>query len=128
MRHEIVFCTASSQLFAQVSSSPFALVEMIPESFSVTAPIAAPLWILAAFAGHLLEHTLVAHFHFGEENSLEGIPASRRLTQYVRTGSAYIFRRHRHRQRLRLSSALGVAHLYWNGAGTNFPRDLLSAV
>ncbi|MHB8301485.1 MAG: ZIP family metal transporter [Acidobacteriaceae bacterium] len=44
-----------------------ALVEMVPESLHVS-PIAAPLWILAGFCGvHLLEHTLVAHFHFGEE-------------------------------------------------------------
>lgn len=48
-----------------------ALVEMLPESFRV-APAAAPLWILAGFCGvHLLEHTLVAHFHFGEETHAE---------------------------------------------------------
>ena len=47
-----------------------ALVEMIPES--VRASAAAPLWILAGFCGvHLLEHTLVAHFHFGEETHAE---------------------------------------------------------
>lgn len=44
-----------------------ALVEMVPESLRVS-PIAGPLWILGGFCGvHLLEHTLVAHFHFGEE-------------------------------------------------------------
>lgn len=44
-----------------------ALVEMVPESLRA-APVAGPLWILAGFCGvHLLEHTLVAHFHFGEE-------------------------------------------------------------
>lgn len=44
-----------------------ALVEMVPDSVRI-APHAAPLWILAGFCGvHLLEHTLVAHFHFGEE-------------------------------------------------------------
>jgi zinc transporter ZupT len=48
-----------------------ALVEMIPESFHASL-IAAPLWILAGFCGvHLLEHTLVAHFHFGEETHSE---------------------------------------------------------
>ena len=48
-----------------------ALVEMIPESFHA-APFAAPLWILAGFCGvHLLEHTLVAHFHFGKETHSE---------------------------------------------------------
>lgn len=44
-----------------------AIVEMVPESMQAS-PIAAPLWILAGFCGvHLLEHTLVSHFHFGEE-------------------------------------------------------------
>jgi ZIP family zinc transporter/zinc and cadmium transporter len=44
-----------------------ALVEMLPESFHL-APLAAPFWILGGFCGvHLLEHTLVSHFHFGEE-------------------------------------------------------------
>ena len=44
-----------------------AIVEMVPESLQVS-PIAAPLWILAGFCGvHLLEHTVVAHFHLGEE-------------------------------------------------------------
>lgn len=44
-----------------------ALVEMLPESLHA-APVSGALWILAGFCGiHLLEHTLVAHFHFGEE-------------------------------------------------------------
>ncbi|HZC42881.1 MAG TPA: ZIP family metal transporter [Acidobacteriaceae bacterium] len=48
-----------------------ALVEMVPESFHA-APMTAPLWILAGFCGlHLLEHTLVAHFHYGEETHPE---------------------------------------------------------
>ncbi len=48
-----------------------AIVEMVPESLRAS-PIAAPLWILAGFCGvHLLEHTLVAHFHFGEETHAE---------------------------------------------------------
>jgi zinc transporter ZupT len=48
-----------------------AIVEMVPESLHVS-PVAAPLWILAGFCGvHLLEHTLVAHFHFGEETHAE---------------------------------------------------------
>ena len=48
-----------------------AIVEMVPESLQA-APIAAPLWILAGFCGvHLLEHTLVSHFHFGEETHAE---------------------------------------------------------
>lgn len=48
-----------------------ALVEMVPESLEVSA-LAAPLWILLGFCGvHLLEHTLVSHFHFGEETHAE---------------------------------------------------------
>jgi ZIP family zinc transporter/zinc and cadmium transporter len=44
-----------------------ALLEMLPEAFSLNVHWAAPL-ILAGYCGvHLLEHTLVPHFHFGEE-------------------------------------------------------------
>src|ERR1035437_3411876 len=44
-----------------------ALLEMLPVSFALNAHWAAPL-ILAGYTGvHLLEHTLVPHFHFGEE-------------------------------------------------------------
>ena len=44
-----------------------ALLEMLPEAFSLNMRWAAPL-ILAGYCGvHLLEHTLVPHFHFGEE-------------------------------------------------------------
>src|ERR1017187_8103101 len=44
-----------------------ALLEMLPEAFSLNVRWAAPL-ILAGYCGvHLLEHTLVPHFHFGEE-------------------------------------------------------------
>jgi ZIP family zinc transporter/zinc and cadmium transporter len=48
-----------------------ALVEMVPESLHA-APVTGVLWILAGFCGvHLLEHTLVEHFHFGEETHAE---------------------------------------------------------
>lgn len=44
-----------------------ALLEMLPEGLQV-APHFGPLLVLAGFCGvHLLEHTLVPHFHFGEE-------------------------------------------------------------
>ena len=44
-----------------------ALLEMLPEGMAVN-PHWAPLLILAGYCGvHLLEHTLVPHFHFGEE-------------------------------------------------------------
>jgi zinc transporter ZupT len=44
-----------------------AVLEMIPESMAINARWGA-LLILAGYCGvHLLEHTLVPHFHFGEE-------------------------------------------------------------
>jgi ZIP family zinc transporter/zinc and cadmium transporter len=44
-----------------------AVLEMVPEGMHVN-PHWAPLLILAGYCGvHLLEHTLVPHFHFGEE-------------------------------------------------------------
>jgi ZIP family zinc transporter/zinc and cadmium transporter len=44
-----------------------ALLEMLPEGMAVN-PKWAPLLSLAGYCGvHLLEHTLVPHFHFGEE-------------------------------------------------------------
>jgi len=44
-----------------------AVVEMVPEGMHVN-PHWAPLLILVGYCGvHLLEHTLVPHFHFGEE-------------------------------------------------------------
>ncbi len=44
-----------------------ALVEMVPEGIQAN-PRWAALLILVGYCGvHLLEHTLVPHFHFGEE-------------------------------------------------------------
>lgn len=44
-----------------------AVLEMVPEGLALS-PRWAPLLILAGYCGvHLLEHTLVPHFHFGEE-------------------------------------------------------------
>ncbi len=44
-----------------------AVLEMVPEGLSLS-PHWAPLLILVGYCGvHLLEHTLVPHFHFGEE-------------------------------------------------------------
>lgn len=44
-----------------------ALLEMLPEAFALNLRWAAPL-VLAGYCGvHFLEHTLVPHFHFGEE-------------------------------------------------------------
>src|SRR5580704_5612693 len=44
-----------------------AVLEMVPEGLNLN-PRWAPLLILIGYCGvHLLEHTLVPHFHFGEE-------------------------------------------------------------
>ncbi len=44
-----------------------AVLEMVPAGLSLN-PRWAPLLLLAGYCGvHLLEHTLVPHFHFGEE-------------------------------------------------------------
>lgn len=44
-----------------------AVLEMVPEGLALS-PKWAPMLILAGYCGvHLLEHTLVPHFHFGEE-------------------------------------------------------------
>ena len=43
------------------------VLEMVPEGFKVN-PTWTPLLIMVGYCGvHLLEHTLVPHFHFGEE-------------------------------------------------------------
>ena len=44
-----------------------AVLEMVPEALAINVKW-APLLILGGYCGvHLLEHTLVPHFHFGEE-------------------------------------------------------------
>lgn len=44
-----------------------ALLEMTPESFRLS-PLLGPVLVMAGYCGmHLLEHTINAHFHFGEE-------------------------------------------------------------
>jgi zinc transporter ZupT len=44
-----------------------AILEMVPEGMRVNAKWAAPLILLGYCGVHLLEHTVVPHFHFGEE-------------------------------------------------------------
>src|ERR1700683_1838887 len=45
------------------------VLEMGPEAMAINPPW-APLLILAGYCGvHLLEHTLVPHFHFGDETA-----------------------------------------------------------
>ena len=58
-----------------------ALLEMLPEAFSLNIRWAAPL-ILAGYCGvHLLEHTLVPHFHFGEETHHHEFLSARAATR-----------------------------------------------
>ncbi len=64
-----------------------ALLEMLPEGM-LAAPRWGPLLVLAGFCGvHLLEHTLVPHFHFGEETH-EGHFLSARTSYSVLLGLA----------------------------------------
>jgi ZIP family zinc transporter/zinc and cadmium transporter len=44
-----------------------AVLEMTPESLRLNARLAPPLIMAGYCAVHLLEHTINAHFHFGEE-------------------------------------------------------------
>ncbi len=54
------------------------LLEMLPESYSLLGTQAAS-WMLAGYLlMHFFEHTLSAHFHFGEEVHAEEVSGSRR--------------------------------------------------
>ena len=54
-----------------------AVLEMIPEGLALN-PHWAPLLILLGYCGvHLLEHTLVPHFHFGEETHHDELLSAR---------------------------------------------------
>jgi zinc transporter ZupT len=62
-----------------------ALLEMVPESLAINARWAAPL-LLAGYCGvHFVQHTLVPHFHFGEETH-QGEFLSRSKTYSVLLG------------------------------------------
>ena len=62
-----------------------ALLEMVPESLAINARWAAPL-LLAGYCGvHFVQHTLVPHFHFGEETH-HGEFLSRKNTYSVLLG------------------------------------------
>src|ERR1700750_1988899 len=53
-----------------------AFLEMLPESLRFS-PKWAPVLVLAGYCAiHLLEHTIVPHFHFGEETHHEEFMAS----------------------------------------------------
>ena len=48
-----------------------ALLRMLPEALELTPSFAMPLVVTGYFLTHLFEHTLVRHFHFGEETHTE---------------------------------------------------------
>lgn len=52
-----------------------AVLEMVPEGLSVGGRWAALLILLGYCGVHLLEHTLVPHFHFGEETHHHAVSA-----------------------------------------------------
>ena len=55
-----------------------AVLEMLPESFDLIGHSAAT-WMLGGYLLiHFLEHTMSAHFHFGEETHAEEVRASHR--------------------------------------------------
>lgn len=65
-----------------------ALAEMVPESLR-RAPEAGPLLVLAGyFIVHFFEHTMPAHFHYGEETHLE--PFRHRRVAYLALGGLSI--------------------------------------
>jgi zinc transporter ZupT len=64
------------------------LLEMVPEGMAIN-PRWAPLLILAGYCGvHLLEHTLVPHFHFGEETHHHGAHITAKTSYSVLFGLA----------------------------------------
>ncbi len=69
------------------------VLEMMPEGLAVN-PHWAPVLILAGYCGvHLLEHTLVPHFHFGEEtHDHEHVSSEDELQGAAGAGDAYVFR------------------------------------
>jgi zinc transporter ZupT len=56
----------------------FALADLIPESFELIKD--APLYVIAGYCTiHFFEHTLVGHFHYGEETHIDEARKSRLL-------------------------------------------------
>ena len=59
------------------------LLEMLPESIRVSGP-SAPLLLLAGyFIVHFFEHTVTAHFHFGEETHKEEFSDGHRVYSVI---------------------------------------------
>ena len=60
-----------------------ALLEMLPESIRLAGPNASLLLLAGYFIVHFFEHTLTAHFHFGEETHSEEFTSSRRIYSVI---------------------------------------------
>jgi ZIP family zinc transporter/zinc and cadmium transporter len=66
-----------------------AITVMIPESFELMPGARAAIWILVGyFIVHFFEHSLPAHFHFGEETHLEAFLNQR--VAYIALGGLLI--------------------------------------
>jgi ZIP family zinc transporter/zinc and cadmium transporter len=59
------------------------LLEMLPESIRLAGPNASLLVLAGYFIVHFFEHTVTAHFHFGEETHAEEFTASHRIYSVI---------------------------------------------
>jgi len=67
------------------------LLEMVPEGIQLNAKW-APLLVLAGYCGvHFLEHTLVPHFHFGEETHAHEFLSARKSYSVLLGLAAHTF-------------------------------------
>jgi ZIP family zinc transporter/zinc and cadmium transporter len=59
------------------------LLEMLPESIRLAGPNASLLLLAGYFLVHFFEHTVTAHFHFGEETHSEEFSDSHRIYSVI---------------------------------------------
>ncbi|MSQ46116.1 MAG: hypothetical protein EXR24_03945 [Ignavibacteria bacterium] len=81
LSHEYLLALGAGFLLALV------ITELIPISFQEIKSVDAALWILIGFSTmHFVEHTLVGHFHFGEETHHEKLAVSKIVGLSTSTG------------------------------------------
>src|SRR5215469_13717618 len=68
-----------------------ALLEMLPEAVALNARWAAPLLLAGYCTVHFLEHTLVPHFHFGEETHAHEFLSARKSYSVLLGLAAHTF-------------------------------------
>src|ERR1700683_902936 len=90
-----------------------ALLEMAPESLRLNAVLAPPLIMAGYCAVHLLEHTMNAHFHFGEETHVGEFVSKR--TSYSVLGGVSV---HALFDGVAIGSGFALSH--WLGGGVFF--------